>query len=586
MKRTSLSAFARWAACWVACPLFLVAQSDDANSQQTADSYFSEDDTVRRAGRSLFRQFCQSCHFVENSSFGPTLGGITGVREPEWLLKFVRDPIGLAASGNPTAQSLIERYKIPMPGFGFLTDSELKSIFTYIRSETRELDLSYRPEGNNPRFLELLKLPHEPIPTTELTIELEEVATLPSQTNDRAYLRLANLRHRPGEDGGPLYVNDHDGFIYRVDGSDVTLVFDVHEHYPAFVSRPGLATGLGSFAFHPEFLKTPRIYFTHTESPRSKSTDFSYDEDIPVLIQWVLTELTLPSLDAPFGQGVPRELMRINVPDKVHGMQEIAFRPNARPRDSDFGLLYIGLGDSGSTVSGYPDLCHNLDSPLGTILRIDPLGRNGRNGEYGIPADNPFVDRLNLDTWPEIYAWGFRNPHRFTWDHLNDNRMIATDIGFRAFEEINVIEPGKDYGWNVRDGHVVLDPRAHQEIAAIPWDVVETDFVKPHAVYSHLEGNAVIGGHVYRGSIAALQGKYIFGDIVSGRIFYIDVINEQAIPQPIFEIGVTMENWSTKKLREILANGRADLRFGEDANGELYLMTKLDGKIRRVVGAR
>lgn len=585
MKRSTLSLWARWGACWIASSIFIGAAPDDSKSE-TSESFFSDDDSVRRVGKSLFRQYCQSCHFIENSSLGPTLGGITGVREPEWLLKFVRDPAGLAATGDPTAQSLIERYKLPMPGFGFLADDELKAIFTYIRAYTQSRDLPYRPEGNNPRFLEFLKLPHEPIPAPQLTIALEEIAALPSQTDDRDFLRLANLRHRPGEIAGPLYINDHDGFIYRVDGSEVTLALDIHEHFPAFVSRPGLATGLGSFAFHPEFFEVPRIYLTHTESPQQKRTDFKYHENIPVPIQWVLTELILPSADAPFDQGEWRELMRINVPDTVHGMQEITFRPNAQLGDSDYGMLFIGLGDSGSTVTGHPELCHRLDSPLGTILRIDPLGRDGRNGRYGIPADNPFVDHSNPNTWPEIYAWGFRNPHRLTWDHLNDDRLIATDIGYRAFEEINVIEPGKDYGWNVRDGPVVLDPKAHKEIVAIPWDVPETDFVKPHAIYSHLEGNAVIGGHVYRGSIPALQGKYIFGDIVSGRIFYIDVVNEQPIPQPIFEIGVSMEDGSSGKLRELLANGRSDLRFGEDAAGELYIMTKLDGKIRRVIDAR
>jgi glucose/arabinose dehydrogenase len=120
--------------------------------------------------------------------------------------------------------------------------------------------------------------------------------------------------------------------------------------------------------------------------------------------------------------------------------------------DPEYGLLYIGYGDGGANNIKHPELCHHLRSFLGTVMRIDPAGNNSKNGQYGIPSDNPFVNETDPLTVREIYAYGFRNPHRLTWDPSNNNRLMVTDIGEANIEELNIIEKGGDYGWPNREG--------------------------------------------------------------------------------------------------------------------------------------
>jgi len=550
------------------------------------DSLLSSDEAVISRGKTLSKQLCSSCHYLEGTSTGPTLGGITTVRDLKWLYEFVRNPMAMVENGDPQARALLEKYKLPMPAFTHLKDADLFAIFSHIHSYSKKRGLSYKPEGNSGHLKALMTLPSEPIQKIGITIKLSEVATLPKVNFERPSIRLANMRSRPGDTPDAFYLNDHDGYIYRIQSGSVDTVFEITQRFPNFIRFPGLATGLGSFAFHPEFTSNGLLYVSHTEKYAGRSADYEYSPDIDTPIQWILSEVKLEKPQDPFNQGTWRELMRINVPDTVHGMQDIKFSRLARPGDSDYGLLFIGFGDGGATNSGNPNLCHNLQSPLGTIMRIDPLGANSRNGRYGIPSDNPFVQDPNTNTWKEIYAYGFRNPHRLAWDHLNNGRLIASEISHRLFEEINVIQPGKDYGWNIRDANILYQPRIQKYGAAIPWEITEEGFEKPFAVYSHLEGNAISGGFVYRGSAEELQGKYIFGDIVSGRIFCLDLDLETKGLQTVFELDITNETNEPGTLREWVGRRRADLRFGEDQAGELYIMTKADGKIRKIISAK
>ena len=105
---------------------------------------------------------------------------------------------------------------------------------------------------------------------------------------------------------------------------------------------------------------------------------------------------------------------------------------------------------------GYPLLTHNTEKIWGTILRIDPMGRNSANGQYGIPLHNPFVKNQNTKTLREIYAYGFRNPHRITW--TKSGKMLACNIGQRNIESVNLIIPGHDYGWPIREGTFLFRP--------------------------------------------------------------------------------------------------------------------------------
>ena len=172
---------------------------------------------------------------------------------------------------------------------------------------------------------------------------------------------------------------------------------------PKLIDQPGIATGFGSFAFHPEFSKNGLLYTTHAEPPGSAKADFSYPDSIPVLLQWVLTEWKTDPQSFPFsGQG--REILRIDEPTGIHGMQEIAFNRIAKPGDEDYELLYIGIGDGGSAEIGHALVSQVPEKIWGSIIRIDPLGNNSKNGKYGIPPDNPFYKSGNGKAVPEIYA--------------------------------------------------------------------------------------------------------------------------------------------------------------------------------------
>ena len=147
-----------------------------------------------------------------------------------------------------------------------------------------------------------------------------------------------------------------------------------------------------------------------------------------------------------------------------------------------------------------------------------------------------------------------------------------------------MIEAGRDYGWNVREGNLKFDPDAQNPTDIISWDVDEPDYAAPLTAYSHLEGRAICGGPVYRGSVEWLRGKFIFGDIVTGNLYYLDP-DKPGKPQPFFRLSVTTAKGPAGPLGA-LVKGRVDLRLWEDAAGELYILTKTDGAVRRVVDVK
>lgn len=204
---------------------------------------------------------------------------------------------------------------------------------------------------------------------------------------------------------------------------------------------------------------------------------------------------------------------------------------------------------------------------LGTILRIDPSGSNSANGQYGIPADNPFVGQSGFVD--EIYAYGLRNPYRFSIDSLTGDMYIA-DVGQNDIEEIHLGVAGANYGWNLKEGSFCFDPNGNDAgfVTVCEPGQVPADLVDPIAEYDHDEGTAIIGGFVYRGeSIPALQGRYIFGDWArtflgnNGRLFYLDEDNQ---------------------INEFRLYGQAELGlalngFGQDAQGEVYVLANATG---------
>jgi glucose/arabinose dehydrogenase/mono/diheme cytochrome c family protein len=524
-------------------------------------------------GKELFTTHCVSCHAMENEEIGPRLGGVTSLLSEKELVAFVKNPGQAIESGNARAVGLSKRYKMIMPPFDFLKDDEIKAILSYVAAETKlhniaPLEVKVHESGPAARLA-------APVMKSDLRIELEDFVTIPASAEKMPRTRIANMRPHPAHDGS-LFVSDQRGIIYKIDRQkNITEFLDLRPLVENFVNEPGLGTGLGSFAFHPDYLSNGLIYITHTESFKGKPADYQYDDSVKVALQWVVSEWKADDPKNPVFKGNRRELIRINVPNVVHGTQDIGFAPGLKKGDRDYGLLYIGTGDGGSTISKHPELCHKLTSLLGTIIRIDPLERNSSNGRYGIPEDNPFMKEINPAVFKEIYAYGFRNPHRLAW---HDGNLFSAEVGESNFEEVNVIIKGGDYGWNVREGNYGISSKDLKNVYPVP---DAGNFVKPFLIYDHLDGNAISGGSVYEGSISALKDKYIFGDIVNGRIFYAH-ITKAFTDSTVHELGI-VSNAKDTDLMQMSGSKRVDLRIEYDPfTKEMYMMTKSDGKIRRI----
>lgn len=425
------------------------------------------------------------------------------------------------------------------------------------------------------------------IPYSDITIVMEEFAVVPNSSGGGS--GAARINHLKPDGTGRLFVNDLRGKMHLVSEGSVTTFMDLGDEFSYFTDTPGLGTGFASMAFHPDFANNGKFYTAHSELPHVDNVDFeSPVAGVDLDLQGVITEWTVDSVTDSVFSGSKRELMRINLVHTIHGMQEIEFNPNATdPSDADYAKLYICIGDSGATVQGFGTSTQRLDSVLGTILRIDVDGSNSENGQYGVPADNPFAFDGDADTIAEIWAWGFRNPHRIGWDPAGGDQMFCGDIGERQIEEVNLVEAGKNYGWNVREGIWRISPTAgdNDEIYPLPDD--DLGFTYPVAQYDHDQGNAIAGHRVYRGSMAPhLVGKYIFGDIPDGEIYYIDVDSVQQNQQTdIYRLKFRVGDNTYTNIDDFLNGGRADLRFGHDEDNELYILSKKNAGIYKVTGS-
>ena len=212
-------------------------------------------------------------------------------------------------------------------------------------------------------------------------------------------------------------------------------------------------------------------------------------------------------------KGTCRELMRIDFVSGIHGVQEIIFNPLAKPGDDEYGNLYIGVGDGGSAENGYSFLTHHPYKIWGSILRINPMGKNSTNGQYGIPNQNPFHKKIRIPiTIREIYADGFRNPNGITW--TSNGQMLATNIGQANIEAIDIIIKGHDYGWPVREGRFAVHPEGDiNKIYPLPANDSAFHFTYPVAAFDHDEGNAIEGGFEYEGKAIPELGGNIYLEI-------------------------------------------------------------------------
>src|SRR5579862_695292 len=467
----------------------------------------------------------------------------------------------------------------------------------------------------------------DPIVKRGLTVQIKDVVRLPDTRRLRpadqdvapaGWARVSYVRDLPD---GRRFANDSRGFLYLIDSNNQPHVYaDVAAAFPHGVYNR-LESGFIGFVFHPEFATNGLFYTVHSEigPGNPKTPDF-----IPigyglkdVTYHNVITEWHATNPAANTFEGTRREILRTAhvVANLTHPMGAVEFNPTAKRGDPDYGLLYTSGSDYGFSNGGGPNASNppqtqRLDSIIGAILRIDPRspsvshGQKGI-GDYTIPMANKFAADGDPKTLGEIYAYGFRNAHRLSWD--TDGTMFASDIGMDNVEEVNIVHNGENYGWMRREG-IWENGRwrggALNELFALPADVLdgrqEDGFTYPVAMYDHDEGRAISGGFAYHGRIAALRGKFVVGDIQRGRVFAIDLAAmkkaDDGIPKtvaPIEEIqlytreaggrrvDVSMQNLVDKTMGAMLP--RADLHISRTGDGELLLTSRQDGMIRMLV---
>ncbi|MFL6674078.1 MAG: PQQ-dependent sugar dehydrogenase [Massilia sp.] len=402
----------------------------------------------------------------------------------------------------------------------------------------------------------------------------------------------------PG-DHNHLYVADQVGQIWRLAvgehgrqaGKQPELFLDVKRLLVKLGIPPTNydERGLLGLAFHPEF-RTNGLFYTFTSQPVRGRADFStLPAGATPNCQSVITEWRVkqPGVrDSQVDLSSARELVRIDKPQFNHNGGALVFGPDH--------MLYVSLGDGGGADDqgvGHAPIGNGQTlapgNVLGKILRIDPLGRNSANGKYGIPPDNPFVGKTGAD---EIFAYGFRNPFRMSFDPFG--RLVVGDVGQNDIEEVDLVVAGGNYGWRVKEGTFRFDPDGPNSetdpdvgkgfvYANSPG--MPAGLADPVAEYDHSDGPgvpetrlAVIGGFVYRGDdVRRLRGHYVFGDY-SG----------EASKTPEGHLWTLGRN---NEVEELVAANRhpldlAVLGFGQDREGELYLLANGTGTVSGKTG--
>jgi glucose/arabinose dehydrogenase len=222
------------------------------------------------------------------------------------------------------------------------------------------------------------------------------------------------------------------------------------------------------------------------------------------------------------------------------------------------GYLYIGTGDGGA-ANDPNNNGQDLSTLLGAILRIDVDSTTG-DLPYGIPEDNPFIEREGARA--EVYAYGLRNAWRFCFDPKT-GLLYVGDVGQNAREEVDIVRKGGNYGWRIMEGSIRTPGVPGAETADVE------DMILPIAEYRHPIGQSITGGYVYRGSnMTALQGVYLYADYVSGRLWGLRYVDGEVTAQ-----------------RELPRPEMAISSFGRDEDGELYFCAHIDGVVYRLTNA-
>jgi hypothetical protein len=519
-----------------------------------------------------------------------------------------------------------------------------------------------------------------PAASAQATLDIEDYLVMPMTglvdgkgSNELLLSRVNTLREEVGG-ARRLFISDLNGPLYILDKETkklaVYLNFNGNEGKKGLFRKltimQGYGNGLNGFYLDPEYTRNGKFYTVHIEDPAVPGSNLPDNSSFPALNlsgytttaavktpgplqnEGVLIEWTDSNPSNSTFEGTARELLRVQLNTRSHPMGDLIFNPAARPGDPDWRALYLECGDGASGESKIVEIRPNpqrLDNLEGKILRIIPdlnehvaASTVSENGRYRIPNDNPFVSTPGARK--EIWAYGFRNPHRLNWavDPSNpaNNRLIANSVGLHTWETVYIVRKGENYGYARREGNEVLkDDNTTGPLPAvdkIPVQVgdhaTEQMVVPTYPViqYGHGSdgGDSIGSGFVYNGkAIPALRGKYVFTDLTTGRLWYADykdmlaaddgkakttaAIHEVKLrwndphdspdagskvydsAYPIVEAAYHARGGKSPRLQGppgLIMGGRADIRFSIDANGELYLYSKADGVIRAVVGAK
>lgn len=315
-----------------------------------------------------------------------------------------------------------------------------------------------------------------------------------------------------------VYVVEKQGLVKRIHTSDASM--DIFIDLTTVVDSTENETGLLGLAFHPNYPEDPRFFVYYTQDDFSKLVEYQVKPDA--------SNQSYTVMDA-----TAKLILEFEQPYVNHNGGHIAFGPD--------GYLYIASGDGGA--GGDPDNnAQNLQNLLGKILRID-INEHEEGLNYGIPQDNPFVgqDRAR----EEIYAYGLRNPWKFSFDDVRELMLVA-DVGQDAVEEINHVENGGNYGWSHYEGDKIYNDN-------IP---LAGKVVAPLYSYDHGQGQSITGGYTYYGqALASLHGVYVYGDFMSGKLWglWLDV-NRNAENVHLLDTDLRIAS------------------FGLDGMGELYIL--------------
>ena len=364
---------------------------------------------------------------------------------------------------------------------------------------------------------------------------------------------------------GRLFAVAQAGTIYVFkkgsDGSDAKEFFNIEDRQPYFDNEDGLM----SIAFHPGF-KTNGLFYVYYNQ-KNPADQHTQPQNYP--FRSVISEFKVSAAD-PDKADLASERVVLEVPQPFsnHKGGEVAFGPD--------GYLYIGLGDGGNGGDPFGS-GQNTSVLLAKLLRIDVNSRSTAGGRrrvnlaYGIPQDNPFAHEAYEGpsaARKEIYAYGLRNPWRWSFDRQTGDLWVG-DVGQDLWEEVDLITPGGNYGWSVREGahYYKPGPEGARYIEPVMEYTHRPDLMAKGMFPDHTIGLCVIGGYVYRGAkYPALQGVYVYGDYNLGTIWGFRYDRDAR--------KVTIEGTLLKQPNNISS-------FAEDADGELYAIT-LNGPIYHI----